>query len=157
MFCWTRGVQGASTGAARPQRARVPVHAWAQPIGANVLGWCDSSGEGKKHDAGQGREPWSDAPVRAQKAKALRTRVHVNRAHKISPNSWVIRRSLISSLPLLTLVARALLRFNLRWRGRGKVGTSVGLVARPLQRMPPSGSNAPPGRQMLRAWPFQMM
>src|SRR5262249_57708422 len=63
----------------------------------------------KKHDAGQGREPWSDAPVRAQKAKALRTRVHVNRAPKISPNSWVIRRSLISSLPLLTLVARALL------------------------------------------------
>src|SRR5215469_15766274 len=109
MFCWTRGVQGASTGAARPQRARMPVHAWAQPIGANVLGWCDSSGEGKKHDAGQGREPWSDAPVRAQKAKALRTRVHVNRAPKISPNSWVIRRSLISSLPLLTLVARALL------------------------------------------------
>src|SRR5262252_3813597 len=29
-----------------------------------------------------------------QKAKALRTRVHVNSAPKINPNNWVIRRSL---------------------------------------------------------------
>jgi hypothetical protein len=62
-----------------------------------------------KRDAEHGREPWTGAPVWAQNAKALRTRMHVNRPPKISPNNWVIRRSLISSLPSLTLVARAIL------------------------------------------------
>jgi hypothetical protein len=35
--------------------------------------------------------------------------VHVNRAPKINPNNWVILRSLMSSLPSLTLVARIIL------------------------------------------------
>ena|SRR5262245_50965554 len=67
----------------------------------------------------------ADAPAWAQKAKALRTRVHVNRAPKISPNSWVIRRSLISSLPLLTLVARALLTVQ---SPRAEAGRAVSFV-----------------------------
>src|SRR5262249_55692705 len=108
MFCWTRGVQGVSTGAARPQRARVPVHAWAQPLGANVLGWGQLRRRQKARRRA-GTRTLVRRAVRAKKAKGLRTRVHVNRAPKISPNSWVIRRSLISTLPLLPLVARALL------------------------------------------------
>src|SRR5258707_10830189 len=79
-------------------------------FGKNALGWCERSVAGDlKRGAGHGREPWAGAPVWAQNAKALRTRVHVNRAPKISPNHCVIRRSLISSLPSLTLVARAIL------------------------------------------------
>jgi hypothetical protein len=35
--------------------------------------------------------------------------VHVNRAPRINPNNWVILRSLMSSLPSLTLVARMIL------------------------------------------------
>jgi hypothetical protein len=35
--------------------------------------------------------------------------VHVNRAPRINPNNWVILRSLMSSLPSLTLVARMVL------------------------------------------------